>query len=186
MIIWKLLVSECLQCMKDLISEVEKNAIAVVYTNSHYKGELVGHVQQKPPWLYQRFYAYPVALWISLELGNASTREVNTYWKYQRIFIFMYLKKPLNWLKNEIINCKTLSKVKRMQLPYKKCLIWPTFECVFYKEVSSRSNVSWVQKLMSALERCPLLSVRYIKVILWGFDCQPFLWIVFALEKFPL
>ena len=49
MIIWKPLVSECLQCMEDLISEVEKNAIAVVYTNSHYKGEMVGHVQQKSP-----------------------------------------------------------------------------------------------------------------------------------------
>ena len=35
-------------------------------------------------------------------------------------------------------NCKTLFKVKRMQISYKKCLILPTIRRVFYKEVSSK------------------------------------------------
>lgn len=33
---------------------------------------------------------------------NALTMEVNMDYKFQRIFIFMDLKKPLRWLKNEI------------------------------------------------------------------------------------
>ena len=49
MIIWKLLVGECLQCVKELINEVDKNAVAVVCNNSHSKEEVIGHVQQKSP-----------------------------------------------------------------------------------------------------------------------------------------
>ena len=47
MIIWKTLVGECLQCMKEPTSEVDKNAVAVVYSNSHFKEKVVGYVQQK-------------------------------------------------------------------------------------------------------------------------------------------
>ena len=45
MIIWKLLVSECLQCVKKPTNEVDKNTAAVVRTN--LKEEVVGRVQQK-------------------------------------------------------------------------------------------------------------------------------------------
>ena len=33
---------------------------------------------------------------------NTSIMEVNTNWKYLQIFIFMGLKRPLNWLKHKI------------------------------------------------------------------------------------
>ena len=36
------------------------------------------------------------------QLGNASTMEVNTDWKFQRIFILMDLARPINWLKDKI------------------------------------------------------------------------------------
>ena len=49
MIIWKLLVGECLQCVKEPTNEVDKNAVAVICTNSHCKEEVVGYVQQKSP-----------------------------------------------------------------------------------------------------------------------------------------
>ena len=49
MIIWKLLVGQCLQYVKESTNEVDKNAVAAVCTNSHCKEEVVGHVQQKFP-----------------------------------------------------------------------------------------------------------------------------------------
>ena len=49
MIIWKPLVGECLQCLKEPTNEVDKNAVAVVFTNALCKKEVVGHVQQKSP-----------------------------------------------------------------------------------------------------------------------------------------
>ena len=61
------------------------------------------------------------------------------------IFIFMYLKMPLDWLKNKITmiekslnETKILFKVKCIQISYKKCLIWPAIERVRYREVSAR------------------------------------------------
>ena len=46
MIIWKPLADECWQC----VNKVDKNAVAMVLTNSHCKEkEVVGHAQQKPP-----------------------------------------------------------------------------------------------------------------------------------------
>ena len=57
---WKQLVGECLQCVKDPTSEVEKNDVLMVHTNSHYKGEVVGHVQQKSPWLHPYLYSCPL------------------------------------------------------------------------------------------------------------------------------
>ena len=47
MIIWKSLLSKCLQYVKNSTNEVYINAIAVVRTNSHCKKEVVGHVRQK-------------------------------------------------------------------------------------------------------------------------------------------
>ena len=46
-IIWKPLVGKCLQCVKKQTNEVDKNADAVVHSNSHCKEEMVGHLQQK-------------------------------------------------------------------------------------------------------------------------------------------
>ena len=96
---WKPLVGECLQS----VSEVDKNAVAMVRTNSHSKEGVVGHAQQKSPRLYSCFFlSLLLAFWTSLQLGNSSTIEVNMDWKSLRIFIFIYLKRPLNWLKNKI------------------------------------------------------------------------------------
>ena len=47
MIIWKPLVGECLQYLKELNNESNKNIIAVICTNSHCKEEVVDHMQQK-------------------------------------------------------------------------------------------------------------------------------------------
>ena len=49
MIIWKPLIGECLQCVKEPTNEVNKNAVAVVRTNSRCKEEVVTLVQQKSP-----------------------------------------------------------------------------------------------------------------------------------------
>ena len=148
MIIWKSLIGECLQCVKKSTKKKEKNTVAVVRTNSHYKEEVVGHVQQKSPWLYPCFYPCPIVLWTSLQLVNAWTIEVNTDWKSLQIFIFVELKSPLNWLKNKITkikkkvewNCKTLSKVKCIQISDKKCLIWLAVGHAHFREVSSRES----------------------------------------------
>ena len=40
------MVGECLQCVKEPSKEVDKNAVAVIRTNSHCKEEVVGHWQQ--------------------------------------------------------------------------------------------------------------------------------------------
>ena len=78
MIIWKPLVGECLQRVKEPNNKVDKNALSLVPTNSHCKGEVVVHVQQKFPLLYPYFYGCPIALWTSLQLENTSTIEMNT------------------------------------------------------------------------------------------------------------
>ena len=64
---------------------MNKNALSLVPTSSHYKGEVVVHVQQKFPLLYPYFYGCPIALCTSLQLENTSTIEMNTDW----ISIFM-------------------------------------------------------------------------------------------------
>ena len=65
---------------------MDKNAFAVVRTNSQCEKEIVGAVQQKSPLLYLCFYPCTVALWTYLQLGNASTMEVNTDWKSLQFF----------------------------------------------------------------------------------------------------
>ena len=57
MIIWKQLVGQCSQCVKEPTNEVDRNVVTVVCTNSLYKyklhspcnEEVVGHAQQKSP-----------------------------------------------------------------------------------------------------------------------------------------
>ena len=49
MIIWKQLVRECLQHVKEPINGVNKNAISVVRSDCHCKGEVVVLVRQKSP-----------------------------------------------------------------------------------------------------------------------------------------
>ena len=51
LISWKPLVTKCWQCVKETTHEVNKNAVAVVCTNSHCKEEVVGHVQQNIPFI---------------------------------------------------------------------------------------------------------------------------------------
>ena len=60
---------------------MDKNAIFLVRTNSHCKGEVIVHVQQKFPLLYPYFYGCPIALWSSLQLEIMSTTEMNTDWE---------------------------------------------------------------------------------------------------------
>ena len=56
--------------MKEQINEVDMNTVCLVRTNSHCKGEVVVHVQQKSPLLYPYFYPCPIAICISLQLEN--------------------------------------------------------------------------------------------------------------------
>ena len=46
---WKPLVGECLQCVKESNTKVDKNAVAVVYTYSDCKEDMVSYVHQKSP-----------------------------------------------------------------------------------------------------------------------------------------
>ena len=90
--------------MKEPINEVDKNAVALVRTNSQCEGEVV-HVQQKSPLLYPLFCPCPIALWASLQLENTSTIAMNTDRNFLQIYnpyIFMDLKRPLSWLKSKI------------------------------------------------------------------------------------
>ena len=86
--------------MKEPPNEVNKNAFSLVRTNSHCKGYVIVHVQQKSLWLYLYFYSCHIALWTSLQLENTSTTDMNTDWKPLQIYnswIFMDLKRPLSW-----------------------------------------------------------------------------------------
>ena len=69
MIILKPLVGESLQCLKEPTNEVDKNVVAVVRTNSHCKGEVVGYLLQKYSCLYPCFYPCPITLLASLQTG---------------------------------------------------------------------------------------------------------------------
>ena len=149
MIIWMPLVGGCLQYVKEPTYEVDKNDVAAACTNHHCKEEVSGYVQQKFPWLYPCFHPWFIALWVSLQLQNASTVKMNTDWKFLRIFIFTDLKRPLNWLKSKVKKIeeklnetgKHWLKVKFIQISYKKCFIRLVIGRVRYWawEVSSRS-----------------------------------------------
>ena len=85
---------------------------------------------------YITFYNYKKPITVnqltSLQLENTSIIEMNINWKFLQIYnpyIFMELKRPLNWLKRWNNkdrrklkrNCKTLFKVKCIQISCKKC-----------------------------------------------------------------
>ena len=85
---------------------------------------------------YITFYNYKKPITVnrltSLQMENTSIIEINMNWKFLLIYnpyIFMELKRPLNWLKRWNNkdrrklkrNCKTLFKVKCIQISCKKC-----------------------------------------------------------------
>ena len=70
MIIWKPLVSECLQFVKKLAKEVNKNAVAVVCINSHCKKRVIGHTQQNISVIVYMFLSLP-----HCALGIFATRK---------------------------------------------------------------------------------------------------------------
>ena len=85
--------------MKAPINKEDKNAVSLDRADSHCRGEVVLHVQQKFPWFYAYFYPCPIALLASLQPENTSNIEMNADWKFLQIYnpyIFMELKKPLN------------------------------------------------------------------------------------------
>ena len=77
MIIWKPLVGKYLQCVNKPPNKVDKNAVSVVRANSPCKEEVVGHVQQNIFLITFMFLLLPITLWMSLQMGNALTMEVN-------------------------------------------------------------------------------------------------------------
>ena len=56
----KPLVGECLQFKKEPTKELDKNAVTWVRTNSHFKEEVVGHVQQNISMILSMFFLAPL------------------------------------------------------------------------------------------------------------------------------
>ena len=48
-----------MHCIKEPTNEVNKNVVAVVCTNSYYKEEMVGHVQQSISFIVSSFLSLP-------------------------------------------------------------------------------------------------------------------------------
>ena len=90
--------------MKEPTNKVEKNAFAVVCTNSHCEKEMVCAGQQKSPRLYLCFYPCSVTLWTYLQVGNASIMEVNTDWKSLQLFFFYGPEKIIKLATDERTN----------------------------------------------------------------------------------
>ena len=63
-------------------------------------------------WLYLCFYPYTIALWASLQLGNASTLEVHTDGESLRVFILFAPEKAVK-LANKKQNRTDSRKLKR-------------------------------------------------------------------------
>ena len=79
--------------------------------------------------------------------------ELNADWKYH----FHGPKKPLNSPKNKIIKIEeTLSKLRFIQISYKKVLYDLILGVPAIKGSVLGDNMSWDLKIMSAIERCPL------------------------------
>ena len=57
--IWEPLLSECLKCMKEPTNAVDKNAVAVVRTNSISKDVVVGHVPKNISMVLSMFLSLP-------------------------------------------------------------------------------------------------------------------------------
>ena len=82
---------------------MDKNAVSLFRTNSTVKKKWLS--------MYNRtlhgcmHISIPIAHWISLQLEKTSTIETNKDWTSLQIYnpyIFMDLKRPLNWLKSKI------------------------------------------------------------------------------------
>ena len=130
---------------------------------------MVSHVQQKSPWLYPCYYLCRRRFG---HLCNWETCQPQRWIQTRNPCEFSFAKKAIKLTKNKITkikekkkNCKALSKVKCIQISYKKCLIWPFIGRVCYREVSSR----WYCKL-GPRNVIRYRGVRYIEVLLWEFD----------------
>ena len=122
MIIWKALVGQCLQCVKEPTNQLNMNVPALVRTNSHCKEDVVRLVQQKSPWLCLCLYSSLTALQTSLQLWNTSTMEEDTDWKSQWIFIFNFqfsIKLAKKWSNTENLN-ETVKHWKQSENKYLK------------------------------------------------------------------
>ena len=127
----KPLVGECLQCVKQLPNEVDKNPIAWFVIIHSVKKRIIDS------WLYPCFYHCPIAPWAALQLGNESTMQVNSARQSSRVLILMDLKRPWNWLKNKIINIEEkLNETAKHS--HKKCFIWLIIGRIHYREFCSR------------------------------------------------
>ena len=89
----KPLVGEYLQFKKEPTKELDKNAVTWVRTNSHFKEEVVGHVQQNISMILSMFFPAPSRFG---DFCSWEKMEKNTDSKSPRNFIFMYLKRQLN------------------------------------------------------------------------------------------
>ena len=85
--------------VKEPTNEVDNNVLAMVLPKSN---EVIGPVHQNTSMIVSMFLSLPhCALDIFATEKNASMMdEVNTDRKSLQIFIFMDLKRQLNWLKN--------------------------------------------------------------------------------------
>ena len=105
MIILKPLIGQCLQCLKEPTNELDKNAVAVVRTNSQCKGEVIGYLLQKYSCLYPCFYPCPITLLASLQLEYGLEITVNFH------FYVAFYVQPFLWI--SIFIFKTIKLAKK-------------------------------------------------------------------------
>ena len=87
MIIWKPLVDKCLQCVKEPIDEVGKNAIVVARTNSHRKQELLAMCNMNISMTVSIFLYLPYCAFDIFATGKL----VNRRGKYPCEFSFLWI-----------------------------------------------------------------------------------------------
>ena len=165
----------------------DRDAVSLVWTNSHYKEEVVVRVQQKSPWLYPYSYPCAIAYWTSLQLENTLTIEINTDWKTATNLQYLHFHRPEKAIKlakknnnkdqrNLKRNYKTLFKVKCIsflkEMPY--------IEHVHYREFLA-GNVSWDREV--SVITCPLRRGFVMRV--WV-SFHAFLRKVSVVERCPL
>ena len=124
--------------------------------------KVIGHLQQKSPWLYSCFYRCGIALWRSFQMGNVTTMGVNTDWNTD-MSIFMDLKRLLNCLKTKItkieenLNETVKHSLKKCtQISYKKNLNELLSRASAIGRSVLEGNVNWDPTIMCAMERYPL------------------------------
>ena len=99
MIIWKPLVGECLQCVKEPINKVEKNTVAVACINSYCKEEPICNIN-----LHDSIYvlSLPHCALDIFVTGKRVNHGAEDRLEILANVISMDLKMPLNWIKHEI------------------------------------------------------------------------------------